>query len=165
MGEQTVRQQARQRARRARATVREKQAQRERRLSKLGQQVAVALAERDALVSEYERLAGQALRSMIEDEGLRTQAALAWCGDEALTAREARRLIRLAGDQDGPDQEQADHCQGSSGQVRPGSADDGVSAREKCLPLAEGRACGQPGQRVRRTGQDGTHVQQEGSPG
>jgi hypothetical protein len=92
MGKQTVRQQARARARQARAKVREEREQRERRLSKLGEQVTVALAERDA----SEQRAGRALRLMVEDEGLRPPEALAWCGDEGLTAREAHRLIRAA---------------------------------------------------------------------
>lgn len=89
---QTVRQQARSRARQARAKVREDKAQQDRRLSTLGEQVTVALAERHA----SEQRAGRALRSMIDDEGLRTSEALAWCGDEGLTAREAHRLIRVA---------------------------------------------------------------------
>ncbi len=62
--EQTVRQQARARARQARAKVRQEQAQREPRLAKWGEQVTVALAERDAVVTDCEQRAGQALRSL-----------------------------------------------------------------------------------------------------
>ncbi len=103
--DQTVRQQARARARQARAKVRQEQAKRERRLAKWGEQVTVALAERDAVVTDCEQRAGQALRSLIKDEGLSTREALAWCGDEGLTGREAYRLIRAATedrDQDAP---------------------------------------------------------------
>ncbi len=98
MGKQTVRQQARARARQARAKVRQEQAQRERRLAKWGEQVTVALAERDAAVTEHEQRAGQALRSMIEKEGLTTRQALVWCGHEGLTGREVYRLIRASTD-------------------------------------------------------------------
>ncbi len=115
--DQMVRQQARLRARQARAKVRQEQAQRERRLAKWGEQVAVALAERDAVVTDCERRAGRALRSLIEDEGLSTQDALAWCGDEGLTGREVYRLIRAATDDD---DDQADD--GGSGQDAPASA-------------------------------------------
>ncbi len=114
--EQTVRQQARARARQARAKVRQEQAQRERRLAKWGEQVTVALAERDAVVTDCEQRAGQALRSLIKDEALSTQETLAWCGDEDLTGREVYRLIRAAAD----DGDQADD--GGSGQDAPVSA-------------------------------------------
>ncbi|WP_122263875.1 hypothetical protein [Ornithinimicrobium cerasi] len=99
--EQTVRQQARARAREARAKVRQDQAQRERRLAKRGELVALALAERDAVTTDCEQRAGRALRSLVEDEGLATQEALAWCGVATLTAREVYRLIRgvAGGDQ------------------------------------------------------------------
>lgn len=96
MQEQTARQQGRARARQARVKVREEQVQRERRLARLGERVAVAVAERDAVVADCEQRTGRALRSMVKDEGLSTREALAWCGDEALTAREVYRLIRDA---------------------------------------------------------------------
>jgi len=115
MGKQAVRQQARSRARQARAKVRQEQAQRERRLAKWGEQVTVALAERDAVVTDCEQRAGQALRSLIKDAGLSTQDALAWCGDQGLTGREVHRLIRAAAD-DG------DRDAGGSGQEAPGPA-------------------------------------------
>lgn len=92
MQEQTARQQGRARARQARVKVREEQVQRERRLARLGERVAVA--ERDAVVADCEQRTGRALRSMVKDEGLSTREALAWCGDEALTTREVYRLIR-----------------------------------------------------------------------
>ncbi|MCE0485439.1 hypothetical protein [Ornithinimicrobium sediminis] len=96
--DQLVRQQARARARQARAKVRQEQAKRERRLGKWAEKVLVALAERDAAVSNCEQRAGRALRSLIEDEGLSTQEALAWCGDDTLTGREVYRLIRGVAD-------------------------------------------------------------------
>ncbi|MCK0111899.1 hypothetical protein MWU75_07090 [Ornithinimicrobium sp. F0845] len=102
MAKQTVRQQARVRARQARAKVRQEQAKRDRRLAKWGEQVAVALAERDAAVVDYEQRAGRALRSLIEQEGLSTQEALGWCGTDTLSGREAYRLIRgVVGEDEG----------------------------------------------------------------
>ena len=98
--DQLVRQQARARARQARARVRREQAKRERRFAKWGEAVAVALAERDAMVSDCEQRAGRALRFLIEEAGLSTQEALAWCGDDALTGREVYRLIRGIADED-----------------------------------------------------------------
>ncbi len=76
--------------------VRKEQVQRERRLARLGEQVAVALTERDTVVVDCEQRAGRALRSLVKEEGLSTRDALAWCGDEVLTSREAHRLIRAA---------------------------------------------------------------------
>lgn len=111
MQKQTVRQLARARAREARAKVVQEQAKRERRLAKWGEAVAVALAERDAVVSDCEQRAGRALRSLIEEEGLSTQEALVWCGGGTLTGREVYRLIRgvADGDQDGGQSE--DTCE------------------------------------------------------
>lgn len=97
--EQTVRQQARARARQARARVRQEREKRDRRLARWGEQVALALAERDAVVADCEQRAGRALRSLIEEERLSTQEALAWCGDGSLTGREVYRLIRGVIDQ------------------------------------------------------------------
>lgn len=116
-GQQTVRQQARARARQARTKVREEQIQRERRLAKWSEQVVVALAQRDALTRKYEQRAGEALRSMIEREGLTAAEALAWCGVEELTAREAHRFIRNAaspGEGDGQDHDNKRHGVGES---------------------------------------------------
>lgn len=100
MQKQTVRQQARLRARRARANVRQEQAKRERRLARWGETVAMALAERDAVASDCEQRAGRALRSLIQQEGLNAKEALAWCGDDSLTGREVYRLIRVVADED-----------------------------------------------------------------
>ena len=100
MQKQTVRQLARARAREARAKVVQEQAKRERRLAKWGEAVAVALAERDAVVRDCEQRAGRALRSLIEQEGMSTQEALTWCGDGTLTGREVYRLIRGVANED-----------------------------------------------------------------
>lgn len=101
MQKQARRQQARLRARQARAKVREEQVEKERRLARWGEAVVVALAERDAAVAECEQRAGRALRSLMAEEGLKTHEALAWCGSETLTGREVQRLIRGAVDADG----------------------------------------------------------------
>lgn len=98
---------------------------RERRLAKWGEEVALALAERDTVVADCEQRAGLALRSLIEEEGLSTKEALAWCGDDALTGREAYRLIRgvvAAGDGDtGSDEDQVeDPCDDTVGSVESG---------------------------------------------
>jgi hypothetical protein len=98
---QVVRQQARLRARQARANARREEAQRDRRLAGWGEQVAAALAERDAALTDCEQRAGRALQALIRDEGLSTQEALAWCGDGTLTGREVHRLIRGLIDPDG----------------------------------------------------------------
>lgn len=115
--DQLVRQQARARARQARAKVRREQAKRERRLAKWGEAVAMALAERHAVVTECEQRAGRALRYLIEEEGFSTQEVLAWCGDDTLTGREVYRLIR--GVADG---EQADCADEDLGQDAPAVA-------------------------------------------
>lgn len=101
MQKQARRQQARLRAREARAKVVEEQADKERRLARWGGAVVVALLERDQAVAECEQRAGRALRSLIVEGGLETQEALAWCGSETLTGREVHRLIRGVVDADG----------------------------------------------------------------
>jgi hypothetical protein len=58
--------------------------------------VLTALGERDALVRDAERRAGQALRTMIDEEGLSLREAVDWCGS-GLTVREITRLLRLDG--------------------------------------------------------------------
>jgi hypothetical protein len=56
--------------------------------------VLTALGERDALVRDAERRAGQALRTMTDNEGLSVREALDWCGS-GVTVREITRLLRL----------------------------------------------------------------------
>ncbi|WP_295702132.1 hypothetical protein [Lapillicoccus sp.] len=88
---QGVRQSARRVALDAQDKVKKRRLERDKRLSALGIQVAVALGERDAAVARCERRAGAALRAMTDDEGLALVQAVLWCG-EGLTRREASRL-------------------------------------------------------------------------
>ena len=127
---QTVRQLARARAREAREKVVQEQAKRERRLARWGETVAVALAERDAVVSDCEQRAGRALRSLIVEEGMSTQEALVWCGGGTLTGREVYRLIRGVVDED----------EGGAG----GGEEQGEDSRE-VAPASAGPAESMPG--------------------
>jgi hypothetical protein len=97
MSQQSVRQAARRSALDAQAARRKERADRERRLEALAVAVLTALGERDALVRDAERRAGQALRTMSEHEGLSVREAAEWCGT-GITVREVTRLRRLAGD-------------------------------------------------------------------
>jgi hypothetical protein len=67
------------------------------RLEVLAVEVLTAIGERDAAVWDAERRAGQALRTMTDDEELSVRAAADWCGN-AVTMREVTRLRRLAPD-------------------------------------------------------------------
>jgi len=78
--------------------MRGQRAERERRLSALGVAVMVAVGERDARVVACERRAGEALRTMTDQEGLTVREAIGWCGPK-LTVREAARLRGLWGSQ------------------------------------------------------------------
>jgi hypothetical protein len=71
MSQQSVRQAARRSALDAQAILRKERADRERRLEGLAVAVLTALVERIALVRDAERRAGQALRTMTDDEGCR----------------------------------------------------------------------------------------------
>ncbi len=88
---QGVRQSARRVALDAQDKVKKRRLERDKRLSALGIEVAVALGERDAAVARCERRAGAALRAMTDDEGLELAHAILWCG-EGLTRRDASRL-------------------------------------------------------------------------
>jgi hypothetical protein len=94
MSQHSVRQAARRSALDAQATRRKERVDRERRLEALAVAVLTALGERDALVRDAERRAGQALRTMTEDEGLSVRDAVDWCGS-GVTVREITRLLRL----------------------------------------------------------------------
>lgn len=94
MSDQGAAQLARLAAREARARVRAERAEREKRLARAGEKVAVELARRDAAVAEHELRAGEALRLMVEDEGLSVRDALAWCGVAGLSSRQALRMMR-----------------------------------------------------------------------
>ena len=98
MGQQVVRQAARRSALDAQAVLRKERADRERRLEALAVGVLTALGERDALVRDAERRAGQALRRMTNDEGLSLREAVEWCCS-GVTVREITRLLRLEGSQ------------------------------------------------------------------
>ena len=80
MSQQSVRQAARRWALDAQAVLRKKRADRERRLEGLAVAVLTALAERDAVVGDAERRAGQALVTMTDEEGLSLREAVEWCG-------------------------------------------------------------------------------------
>ena len=95
MSQQSVRQAARRSALDAQAVLRKERADRERRLEALAVAVLTALGERDALVRDAERRAGQALRIMTDDEGLSLREAVDWCGGGGVTVREITRLLRL----------------------------------------------------------------------
>jgi len=97
MSQQTIKQQARRTAREMAEKRRRERAERERRLIDLAERVMVAIGERDAAVAETEKRAGGALRELTEVEGLSLSEAVEWCG-ETVTAREAKRLRRLAED-------------------------------------------------------------------
>jgi hypothetical protein len=94
LSQQSVRQAARRSALDAQAVLRKERADRERRLEALAVAVLTALGERDALVRDAERRAGQALRTMTDNEGLSVREALDWCGS-GVTVREITRLLRL----------------------------------------------------------------------
>jgi hypothetical protein len=96
MGQQVARQAARRSALDAQAVLRKERADRARRLEALAVAVLTALGERDALVWDAERRAGQALRRMTNDEGLSLREAVEWCGS-GVTVREITRLLRLEG--------------------------------------------------------------------
>jgi hypothetical protein len=95
MSQQSVRQAARRSALDAQAALRKERADREHRLECLAVAVLTALGERDALVRDAERRAGQALRTMTDEEGLSIREAVDWCGS-GITLREVTRLRRVA---------------------------------------------------------------------
>ena len=100
MNQQAMRQAARRVPLDAQAVLRKERADRERRLQGRAIAALTALAERDALVRDAERRAGQALRTMTDDEGLSVREAVAWCGS-GVTVREVTRLRQLAHDAPG----------------------------------------------------------------
>ena len=92
--QQSARQVARRAALDAQARMRAQRAEQEKRRSALGVVVVQALAERDATTAACEQRAGEALRSLVEDEGLPLSAAVTWCGG-GLGTREAARLRKV----------------------------------------------------------------------
>lgn len=98
MSRHTDRQAARRSIIEANARRRSAQAEKAKRLSDLTYQVLLAIADRDRAVAETEQRAGQAIREMTDTDGLSVIDILDWLGD-TLTAREVRRLRRLAADE------------------------------------------------------------------
>lgn len=90
MDAKTQRQDARRRAREARTEQDLARKARDKRLEDLAVKVLVAV---DA-VAEQERRAGEALRVMMEEEGLSLREAVGWCGEE-VSVRTAARFKRL----------------------------------------------------------------------
>lgn len=90
MSVKTQRQDARRRAREARSEQERSRKAREKRLEDLA---VTVLTSMDA-VAEHERRAGEALRTMVEVEGLSLREAVSWCGDE-VSVRTAARFKRL----------------------------------------------------------------------
>ena len=97
MSQHSVRQAARRSALDAQAARRKERADREHRLEALAVEVLTALGERDGAVLDAERRAGDALRTMTDDEGLSVREAADWCGSGD-TAREVTRLRQVADD-------------------------------------------------------------------
>jgi hypothetical protein len=100
MSQQSERQAARRSALDAQAARRKERADRERRLEGLAVEVLTALGERDRVVHDAERRAGEALRVMTDDEGLSVRDAADWCGG-GVTVRDVTRLRRLGQDSQG----------------------------------------------------------------
>lgn len=82
---------ARRRALDVRNEMRQARLERDRRLEDLATRAQVALLERRMLVGAAEQRAGEAIRTMTEDEGLALRDAVGWIGSD-LTLGEARRL-------------------------------------------------------------------------
>jgi hypothetical protein len=76
MSQQSMRQAARRSALDAQAARRKERADRERRLEGLAVAVLTALGERNGTVQDAERRAGDALRTMTDDEGLSVREAV-----------------------------------------------------------------------------------------
>ena len=124
MSVKTQRQDARRRAREARSERERARKAREKRVEDLA---VTVLTSMDA-VAERERLAGEALRVMVEDEGLSLREAVSWCGDE-VSVRTAARFKRLVADETG----EADDEAGDQARDEPdgGREDAGEQADEQ----------------------------------
>lgn len=95
LGKQAARQAARREALESQARMRVRRSQRDKRLSRLGVRVSVALRERDVAVARYEQRAVAALLELVDQEGVTWQEAADWCGD-SVSARDVIRLRRVA---------------------------------------------------------------------
>ena len=94
MTSQSVRQAARRAALDAQTRVRQREEERDKRRSRLGVVIVTAIAERDERVRALELRAGQALKSLIEEEGLKAREAAEWCGMPVKEVHRLRRAVR-----------------------------------------------------------------------
>lgn len=113
MDVRTQRQDARRRAREARSEPDKARKARDKRLEDLAVKVLVAMDT----VAEQERRAGEALRVMVEEEGLSLREAVGWCGDEVSvhTAARFKRLVSDRSEDEGPGDD-AGSVQGAPGE-------------------------------------------------
>ncbi len=95
LGKQAARQAARREALESQAKLRARRVAKEKRLSRLGVRVGVAVRERDKAVAKYEQRAVDALLELVDEEGVTWQEAADWCGDSTSPA-DMFRLRRLA---------------------------------------------------------------------
>jgi hypothetical protein len=102
VSQQSARQAARRSALDAQVARRRQRADRERRLEGLAVAVLTAVGERDGAVRAAERRAADALRTMIDVEGLSVREVVDWCGT-GITVREVTRLHRLSHDRPNSD--------------------------------------------------------------
>lgn len=123
MDAKTQRQDARRRAREARTEQDKARKAREKRLEDLAVKVLVAV---DA-VAEQERRAGEALRVMVEEEGLSLREAVGWCGDE-VSVRTAARFKRLVSDRSNDTEDATGSVNGAAAEVA-GDEVDAAPAR------------------------------------
>ncbi len=138
MSDQSVRQQTRRAALEAPRSMRRERRAQERRLQALGVYAATALTQRDAAILRYETRAGEALRQMTQDEGLKLRDAARWAG--GMSIREASRLrsraVKAKGENpDGPltDGSGAERGAFEAGALAPGS--QSCSVEEKADPV------------------------------
>jgi len=124
MDAKTQRQDARRRAREARTEQDRARKAREKRLEDLAVKVLVAV---DA-IADQERRAGEALRVMVEKEGLSLREAVGWCGDEVsvCTAARFKRLVSDRSEQD--DAETGDDATNEPADERAGAASGTAAA-------------------------------------
>ena len=78
--------------------MRRREEERDRRRSRLGVVIVTAIAECDERVRAPELRAGQALRSLIEEEGLTVGEAAEWCGLPDTEVSRLRRAVPATGD-------------------------------------------------------------------
>ena len=87
MSQQSVSHAARRSALEAQAVRRKERADRKRRLEGLAVAMLTALGERDETVRDAERRAGEALRTMTDEEGLSVRQVVEWRGSAVTCGR------------------------------------------------------------------------------